>query len=353
MTEIEELLRQTFADHERDLGGAAPSLAGVRERSRRRRRRQAVVLAGGLTVAAVVAGSMVALTVGPPRAATGNAPPPPAELPAYRTSEVSSADGRTSAEIRWAPTWLPAGIGETGRLAGADSQARLYGRPGYGPLVQLTLRAPVFSSPPTATDCGGTPSEADGAPAATVDVAGRPARVWSTRRVPTLDMWPGATATTAVPGHLVCVPLAGGGSLWSAVSGTADTAGDAVRVAGSVRPAGAPAEVAVPFSIETAAHAVGVVADDAGTGRWTGQVAAAGGTVVEVGRPDPASPPPDTTVGGRPAHVTSSPTKGTFVTMPLDSGLEARLVGEFRDTTVAAATGLRLGATPDYGWISR
>ena len=46
MTDVEELLRRTFTERERDLAGAAPSLAGVRERSRHRRRRQAAVLPG-------------------------------------------------------------------------------------------------------------------------------------------------------------------------------------------------------------------------------------------------------------------------------------------------------------------
>jgi len=39
--------------------------------------------------------------------------------------------------------------------------------------------------------------------------------------------------------------------------------------------------------------------------------------------------------------------------MPLSPDLEARLVGEFRDTTLAAATGLQVGATADYGWFYR
>lgn len=39
--------------------------------------------------------------------------------------------------------------------------------------------------------------------------------------------------------------------------------------------------------------------------------------------------------------------------MPLAADLEARLIGEFRDTTLAAATGLQLGATPDYSWFYR
>jgi hypothetical protein len=213
----------------------------------------------------------------------------------------------------------------------------------------VTLMEPVVASTPT-PECSGTPEAAD-APAVAVVVAGRPARLWSTGRRPTLGMWPLAPAT-AGPGHLVCVPLAGGGSLRTAVTGTADTAGDAVRVAGSVRAAG-PAEVAVPFSLEVAVFAVAVRADDAGTGRWTGQLAAPGGTVVELGRPDPTSPPPNPPVGGRPAHLKSSPTKGTFLTMPLGPDLAARLIGEFRDTTLAAATGLQVGATPDYSWFYR
>jgi hypothetical protein len=51
--------------------------------------------------------------------------------------------------------------------------------------------------------------------------------------------------------------------------------------------------------------------------------------------------------------VKSAPTTGTFVTMALRPDLEARLIGDFRDDTLAAATGLQVGATPDYSWFYR
>jgi hypothetical protein len=357
MTEVEELLRRTFTDRERDLDGAAPSLAGVRDRARRRRHQRAAVLAGAAAVAAVVAGSTVALTGGRQPATTGTppagpTPTPTGGLPTYREVEVTSADGRTSAVVPWAPTWLPAGTGETGRLAGRGAQERFYGRGPQGPLVKVSLREPVVSRPDPTPECSATPNEADEGSARSVVVAGRPARLWPTRRAPTLDPWPAAPSPAAASGHLLCVPLVGGGSLTVAVTGTGDTAGDAVRVAGSVRAAD-PAEVAAPVSFGVPSYGVWVRADDAGTGRWTAGLVVPGGTVVQVGLPAATDPPPNTRVGGRPAYFRYAKTKGAAMTIQVRPDLAVRMIGEFRDDTLAAGAGLQVGPTPDYSWFGR
>jgi hypothetical protein len=362
MSELEDLLRRTFTDRERDLDGATPSLAGVRDRARRRHRRHAAALAAAAAVVAVLAGGTVALTGGPRPAATGTPPtgtPPtgapataPGELPTYREAEVTSADGRTSAAIPWAPTWLPATAGETGRLSGHGAQQRLYGRGRPGPLVKIALREPLVSAPASTPECSGTPAEADGAPARALVVAGRPARLWRTRRAPTLGEWPRDPVPAAAPGHLLCVPLTGGGSLTVAVTGTADTAGDAVRVAASVRAAD-PVEVAAPASFGVPSYGVWVRADDAGTGRWTAGLTVPGGTVVQLGPPAATDPAPNTTVGGRPAYFRYTKTTGAALTIPVRPDLTVRMIGEFRDDTLAAGAGLQVGPNPDYGWFYR
>jgi hypothetical protein len=250
------------------------------------------------------------------------------------------------------PTWLPAGVGETGRLSGHGSQERLYGRGTPGPLVKVSLVEPVTSMPKPTPDCGGTPAEAGDAPARAVAVAGRPARIWPTRQAPTLGEWPRDPAPAVVPGHLVCVPLVGGGSLSVAVTGTGDTAGDAVRVAASVR-AAEPVEVSAPASFGRPTYGVWVRADDTGTGRWTAGLAVQAGTVVQVGPPAATDPPPNTTVGGRPAYFRYTKTTGAAMTIPVRPNLTVRMIGEFRDDTLAAGAGLQVGATPDYSWFYR
>jgi hypothetical protein len=361
MTEVEDLLRRTFADRERDLDGAAPSLAGVRERSRRRRRGHAAVLAGAVAVTAVLAGTTVALTAGPrgpaPVAAPAGEDPTsaPGGLPPFRAAPFTYGEGRTSAVVRWAPTWLPDGIRETGRMVSNSWQIRNYGRNGQAPVVRVMA---TFEGCPDEIDLDGR----SGVPGVAAVAGGTPARVWSFQQAPTLGVR--YLPALAGSGHLACVRVASGG-FWALVTGTADTAADAVRVTGSVRAAD-PAEVAVRISVadipDGAAYADGIAVHggDGGTGGLT-VVLGTGNAVVELGPPDPDGPPPNTTVDGRPAHLTSFGGKGAVLTVPLDADLQAVFTAHWPDTTLAqnraavlaAARGLRVGPTPDYSWLSR
>lgn len=353
MTEVEDLLRRTFADRERDLDGAAPSLAGVRERSRRRRGR-AAVLAGAAAVAAVLAGTTVVLTAGQQDPATVAAPAgddptsAPGELPPFEYRPFTSGEGRTSAVIRWRPTWLPDGITETGRMVSNAWQVRSYGRNGQGPAVRVM------------STLEGCPDEMDldgktGVPGVAAVAGGMPARVWSFQRAPLGMRYLPALAGS---GHLACVRVDGGG-FWALVTGTADTAADAVRVTGSVR-ATDPAEVAVRISVTDVTDGVAVHTGDGGTGRLT-VLLGTGNAVVDLGPPDPDGPPPNTTVDGRPAHLASSADRGAVLTVPLGSDLQAVFTAHWPDSTLAqnqaavlaAARGLQVGPTPDYSWLSR
>ena len=355
MTEVEDLLRRTVADRERDLDGAAPSLAGVRERSRRRRRGHAAVLAGAAAVAAVLAGTTVALTGGPQGPATvappaGDGPTSaPGRLPPFRYAPFTSGEGRTSAVVRWAPTWLPDGIRETGRVVSNALQVRTYGRNGQGPAVRVMS---LFEGCHDEIDLDGE-SRVPGV-AAVVD--GTAAWVWSFERAP--EWGRRYLPALAGSGHLACVPVDGGG-LWALVTGTADTAADALRIVGSVRAAD-PAEVAVRISVTDVTDGVAVHAGDGGTGRLT-LLLGTGNAVVELGPPDPDGPPPNTTVDGRPAHLTSSAERGAVLTVSLGSDLQAVFSAHWPDITLAqnraavlaAARGLQVGPTPDYSWLSR
>jgi hypothetical protein len=72
---------------------------------------------------------------------------------------------------------------------------------------------------------------------------------------------------------------------------------------------------------------------------------------VGIGGPDPAGLDPNTTVAGRPARISTSPAKGTFLTVVLTSRLWASVAGD-RDRTIAIATGFQLGPIPDYSWLT-
>ncbi len=105
---------------------------------------------------------------------------------------------------------------------------------------------------------------------------------------------------------------------------------------------------------------VSVRADHGGTGRLPAALGT-GNADAELGPPDPDGPPPNTTVDGRPAHLTSSAAGGAVLTVPLGSDLEAVFTAHFpdntpaqnRDSVLTSARGLQLGATPDYSWLSR
>lgn len=352
MTVVEDLLRRTFADRERDLDGMAPSLAAARERSRRRRRRQAAVLAAAAAaVVAVAAGSTVALTdraqPGPP-AATARPTPAPGDLPAFREASFSRADGRTRTAIHWAPTWLPGELGETGRLVTNSLQIRTYGRIGGGPVVRVL--GTVEGCPPD-LDLDGRSR----VPGTEGVVAGKQAWSYSFRRAPRI----GAAYLPSLtdPGHLVCVVVRGGG-FWAFVTGTADTAADARRVVASVR-AGGPAEVVVRIS--TSDYVDGVSVGTTGdSGRPTPRLGTANGDAV-LGPPDPDAPAPNITVDGRPAHLTVSASKGAVLRIPLGPDLQAVFRAAYpdigaegnREAVLEAARGLRVGPEPDYGWLSR
>ena len=332
MTDVEELLRRTFTERERDLAGAAPSLAGVRERSRHRRRHGCRARRGrgrrgrpgrqhGRADRRPAAGGDRTVRLAGPDHPGGAG----RRLPRFREEPITSAEGRTSAVIRWAPTWLPDGIGETGRVVSTFQQIRLTVGPCQGPMVRIMSWSKVVA-PPRGMD--GRP-----APLAPV-VAGTPATLWSFQRPPHLGhaLLPGPGR----PGHLVCVPVAAG--VLDLVTGTADTAGDALRVAGSIRPA-APAEVAVRSA--SRCPLVGVGPGGPRRDRPVDGCAGAANAYVELGPPDPDAPPPNTTVDGRPAHLTSSAAGGAVLTVPLGSDLEAVFTAHFAGRHPRSEPGLR------------
>lgn len=336
MSDLEALLRDTFAERQHDVGGAVPSMAAARDRARRTRRQRAVVGLGAAAAVVVLAGSTLAVR---DRTAAGPAPRIPAASPAgttgvppsrapdrtaspapvsYVPAPIVSAAGRTAATLDWAPTWLPAGAGERRREVAPGGQTRDYGA-GPGSLSVRIVLGPA--------GCG---------PAGTaVDVGGRPGRL--------------TRSTTYPRGPEVCVPVAGGG-LRVSVAGTADPTRDEIRVAASVR-TGRPAAVVVPVSVRVAVTTVAVGADDAGQGPWSGEINT-GDTDIGLGGPDPAGLDPNLTVAGRPAHIASSGTKGTFLAVQLTPRLWATLAGD-RDRVTAVAAGLQVGPAPDYGWLGR
>jgi hypothetical protein len=338
MNDLEDLLRETFAARQHDLGGAAPSLAAAREQARRTRRQRAAVGLGAVAAVAVLAGSTLAVR---DRAAVGPAPGIPAASEpgpasggpggsssgspagpsdgrgpgAYAAAPIVSAGGRTSATLTWGPTWLPAGAGERRREVAPGQQTRDYGGIAAKSSVEVVIGT-------AGCDQTGTP----------VDVGGRPGRL--------------RTSVTYPRGPEVCVPLTGG-SLRVTVGGTA---AEAVRVAASVR-AGRRDAVVVPVSVRVPVTTVSVGADLSDQSPWNAQIDT-GDTDVEIGGPDPTGLDPNTTVGGRPAHISTSAAKGTFLTVPLSSRLWASLAGD-RDRTIAIASGLQLSPIPDYSWLTR
>jgi hypothetical protein len=325
MNDIEDLVRATFAERQHDVGAAAPSLAAARERARHARRQRVAVGLGAVAAVAVLAGSTLAVRGGPaagpaPRVSAATRPPAPAPTPLrFVAAPIVSAGGRTSATLTWAPAWLPAGMRETRREVAAGEQTRDYRAGSDRTGVRVTVARAGCAS-------GGT----------AVEVGSRPGRL--------------RTVHSYLDGHEVCVPLAGGGSLVAAVGGTSDTARDAIRVAGSVRP-GSRDPVVLPVSGPGPVTTVGIGADTFGPGQWIGEIDTAD-VYTSVSAPDPGGLDPNFTVGGRPAHISTSAAKGTFLTVVLTPRLWASLSGD-RDRTIAVATGLRVGPAPDYGWLGR
>ena len=124
MTPMEDLLRETFAERERDIDGV-PLLPTPPRRSRR----PGVVLAGAAAAAAVLVGTTIALTGHRPAPADRDTGPSPAapSVTALRftPAPIVSAGNRTSAVLTWAPAWTPAV--ETGRDITSTMQTRYYG----------------------------------------------------------------------------------------------------------------------------------------------------------------------------------------------------------------------------------
>ena len=304
MTAMEDLLRRTFADRERDVDDLPLPAAG----GPRRPRRTVVVLAGAAAAALVLIGS--AATLGNHRA-TG--PTPAGTGLRYAPAPVVSAGGRTSGVLTWAPTWTP--VAETYREIQPTLQARIYGRED-GRFASVTVGR---------GDCV------------------------SLQRLSTLRVADRHDQAVMNARSALCRALPGGGALDIRIAGIADAAGIARRIADSVR-TGRRDEVALPASLPAGGVVrLGVGAQWEHPSRWDGNITFADGTDFYIG-PPPEKTVPNTTVGGRPAWVEDS-SSGTIVRIVPTPALWTSTANLKHDRAVAMAAGLVLGAIPDYSWL--
>jgi hypothetical protein len=122
----DQLLRNTFAEHEHLAPDAELAFDGIRRRIRTRRRSRLAVAGAIATVAAIGAGSAVIANTGGHRDKPEN-PPAPRSVSAAPT------------EVTFTPGWLPAGAVETSTANEYGQQFRYYDAGIGGTTVRLTI----------------------------------------------------------------------------------------------------------------------------------------------------------------------------------------------------------------------